>query len=83
MHRRAEQVEQTRERITEATVRLHRTVGPAHTSIAAVADEAGVTRLTLYRHFADLDTLFGACRTHWVAQNLGAGPDRLADHPRP
>jgi AcrR family transcriptional regulator len=65
MHRRAEQVEQTRECITEATVRLHRTVGPAHTSIAAVADEAGVTRLTLYRHFADLDTLFGACRTHW------------------
>jgi AcrR family transcriptional regulator len=69
MRRRAEQVDQTRQRITEATVRLHTTVGPAHTSIAAVADEAGVTRLTVYRHFADLDALFEACRTHWAARN--------------
>jgi AcrR family transcriptional regulator len=69
MQRRAEQVDETRERITQATVRLHTTVGPAHTSIAAVAEEAGVTRLTVYRHFADLDALFVACRAHWVAQN--------------
>ena len=69
MRRRAEQVDETRERITEATVRLHTTVGPAHTSIAAVAEEAGVTRLTVYRHFADLDALFVACRAHWVAHN--------------
>jgi AcrR family transcriptional regulator len=69
MRRRAEQVDQTRQRITEATVRLHTTVGPAHTSIAAVADEAGVTRLTVYRHFADLDALFEACTAHWTARN--------------
>jgi AcrR family transcriptional regulator len=69
MRRRAEQVEQTRERITEATVRLHTTVGPANTSIAAVAEEAGVTRLTVYRHFADLDELFVACRAHWISRN--------------
>jgi AcrR family transcriptional regulator len=69
MQRRAEQVDETRERITQATVRLHTTVGPAHTSIAAVAEEAGVTRLTVYRHFADLDALFVACRAHWVAHN--------------
>jgi len=69
MRRRAEQVDQTRERITEAAVRLHTTVGPAHTSIAAVAEEAGVTRLTVYRHFADLDALFVACRAHWSARN--------------
>jgi AcrR family transcriptional regulator len=68
MVRRAELVDETRQRITEAAVRLHTTVGPAHTSIAAVAEEAGVTRLTVYRHFADLDTLFQACRTHWLAQ---------------
>ena len=41
MNRRAEQVDETRERITEAAVRLHTTVGPANTSIAAVAEEAG------------------------------------------
>jgi AcrR family transcriptional regulator len=69
MRRRAEQVDQTRQRITEAAVRLHTTVGPAHSSIAAVAGEAGVTRLTVYRHFADLDALFEACRAHWSARN--------------
>ena len=69
MRRRAEQVDETRQRITEAAVRLHTTVGPAHSSIAAVAEEAGVTRLTVYRHFADLDALFAACRAHWSARN--------------
>jgi AcrR family transcriptional regulator len=69
MRRRAEQVDETRQRITEAAVRLHTTVGPAHTSIASVAEEAGVTRLTVYRHFADLDALFVACTAHWTARN--------------
>ena len=69
MRRRAEQVVQTRERITEAAVRLHTTVGPAHASIAAIAGEAGVTRLTVYRHFADLDALLEACTAHWYARN--------------
>jgi AcrR family transcriptional regulator len=69
MGRRTELVDQTRQRITEAAVRLHTSVGPAHTSIAAVAAEAGVTRLTVYRHFADLDALFGACVAHWSARN--------------
>jgi AcrR family transcriptional regulator len=74
MGRRAEQVDQTRQRITEAAVRLHTSVGPAHTSIAAVAAEAGVTRLTVYRHFADLDALFGACMAHWSARNPRPDP---------
>ena len=69
MRRRAELVDQTRLRITEAAVRLHTTVGPAHTSIAGIAEEAGVTRLTVYRHFADLDAMFVACMAHWSAQN--------------
>jgi AcrR family transcriptional regulator len=69
MRRRAEQVDETRQRITEAAVRLHTTIGPAHASIAAIADEAGVTRLTVYRHFGDLDTLFDACSAHWYARN--------------
>jgi AcrR family transcriptional regulator len=69
MGRRAEQVEETRLRITEAAVRLHTTVGPANTSIASVAEEAGVTRLTVYRHFQDQDELFDACRRHWYTVN--------------
>jgi len=69
MGRRAELVEETRLRITAATARLHTTVGPAKTSIAAIAEEAGVTRLTVYRHFPDLATLFEACRDHWQAEH--------------
>lgn len=69
MRRRAELVEETRLRITEAAVRLHTTVGPSNTSISTVADAAGVTRLTVYRHFADLDELFDACRRHWYVLN--------------
>ncbi len=69
MRRRAESVDQTRLRITEAAVRLHTTVGPSNTTISTVADEAGVTRLTVYRHFRDQDELFDACRRHWYVQN--------------
>ena len=73
MRRRAEQVDETRQRITEAAVKLHTSVGPAHTSIAKVAEQADVTRLTVYRHFTDLDELFVACMGHW--NGLNPGPD--------
>jgi len=76
MRRRADQIDQTRLRITEAAVHLHTTVGPAATSIAGVAAEAGVTRLTVYRHFADLDALFVACTAHW--RTLNPPPDAAA-----
>jgi AcrR family transcriptional regulator len=69
MTTRAEHVDETRARITAAAARLHTSIGPANTSVAAIADEAGVTRLTVYRHFADLDVLFEACRAHWRAEN--------------
>jgi AcrR family transcriptional regulator len=72
MHRRAALVDQTRLRITGAAVRLHTTIGPANTTISGVAEEAGVTRLTVYRHFPNLEDLFDACRSHWIAL-----------HPRP
>ncbi len=76
MRRRAEQVDETRLRITEAAMRLHTTIGPARTSIAGVAEEAGVTRLTVYRHFPDIDSLFAACSRHWA--DLHPGPDAEA-----
>ncbi len=69
MTRRAELVDQTRLDITAAAARLHTSIGPANTTIAAIADEAGVTRLTVYRHFPDLETLFVACRAHWRSEN--------------
>jgi AcrR family transcriptional regulator len=69
MTRRAELQEQTRLRITESAVELHGTLGPARTSMSAVAEHAGVRRSTLYRHFPDEAALFGACSAHWSAAN--------------
>lgn len=66
MRRRAELIEETRLRIVEAAVRLHARLGPMRTSMAAIAAEAGVTRETLYRHFAGEAELFEACSAHWL-----------------
>src|SRR3954454_24302077 len=66
---RAQLEAETRRRITESAVELHGTVGPARTSMSAVAERAGVRRSTLYRHFPDEDALFAACSSHWVAEN--------------
>jgi AcrR family transcriptional regulator len=82
MAKRAEQVAQTRERIVEATVHLHEALGPAATTIAAIAEEADVTRLTVYRHFPDEDSLFAACTQHWLSQQALPDPEawmRIAD----
>ena len=76
MGRRAELVDETKLRITEAAMRLHTSIGPSATSIAGVAEEAGVTRLTVYRHFPDMATLFAACSAHWF--DLHPAPDSTA-----
>jgi AcrR family transcriptional regulator len=67
--RRAQLEAETRLRITEAAVDLHGSVGPARTTISAVAERAGVQRATLYRHFPDEEALFDACSSHWMAQH--------------
>ncbi|HKU58791.1 MAG TPA: helix-turn-helix domain-containing protein [Gaiellaceae bacterium] len=69
MTKRAELEEQTRRRITESTVALHEEIGPAQTSISAIAERAGVRRSTVYRHFPDEASLFAACSSHWRAAN--------------
>jgi AcrR family transcriptional regulator len=69
MKRRAEAEQRTRLRVTESTVELHGTLGPAHTSVSAVARRAGVRRSTVYRHFPDEQSLFSACTGHWMAAN--------------
>jgi AcrR family transcriptional regulator len=76
MQKRGESVDRTRHKITEAAMRLHTSVGPSEASISAIADEAGVTRLTLYRHFATKDELFRACMTHWRSLHPPPDPDR-------
>jgi AcrR family transcriptional regulator len=73
LKRRAEQLEETRRRITEATVELHCTVGPAATKITEIARRAGVQRVTVYNHFPDQASLLAACSSHWRA--LHPAPD--------
>jgi AcrR family transcriptional regulator len=53
--------DETRRKIIDAAVGLHTTVGPAHTTDLAIAERAGVTRRTFYRHFPDEVSLFRAC----------------------
>jgi AcrR family transcriptional regulator len=72
LRKRADAMEATRRRITEAAVELHGSVGPARTTITAVADRAGVQRQTVYRHFPTEDDLFTACSGHFAQT-----------HPRP
>ena len=67
LKRRAEGERRTRLRITESVVELHGTLGPARTSISAVAQRAGVRRSTVYRHFPDDASLFSACTSYWMA----------------
>jgi AcrR family transcriptional regulator len=74
LQRRALQVDETRQRITEAAMRLHTSVGPSEASLSAIAAEAGVTRVTLYRHFSSPDALFRACMEHWTATHPPPNP---------
>ena len=70
---RADSQRETRERITAATAELHEERGVAHTTVAEIARRAGVTRLTVYNHFADLSELLPACAAHY--ERLHPTPD--------
>jgi AcrR family transcriptional regulator len=76
MRARQDAIEETRLAITEATMRLHERVGPRATTVSAVAEEANVTRLTVYRHFPTDDALVVACSAHW--RELHPRPDPSA-----
>jgi len=75
---RARQEAATRLRITEAVMELHRTVGPAHTTVKEVAERAGVSRMTVYNHFPTEGELIEACSTHWASLNPLPDPERWA-----
>jgi AcrR family transcriptional regulator len=81
--RRAEAEAETRARIAEAAMKLHGSVGPARTTISAVAEEAGVQRATVYRHFPGAESLFGACSAHWAALHPPPDPGEWASIPDP
>jgi AcrR family transcriptional regulator len=74
LKRRASRQNETRQRIVDATVHLHQTLGSANTTISAIAEKAGVERLTVYRHFPDEKALFTACTSHYLALNPPPDP---------
>jgi AcrR family transcriptional regulator len=69
LKQRAEDMAATHRRITEAAIELHGTVGPARTTMSAVAERAGVERRTLYRHFPNEADLFAACSSQYFTAN--------------
>jgi AcrR family transcriptional regulator len=64
LKRRAERQQETRRRIVAAAVELHTTLGPARTTVQAIAEKADVTRPTVYAHFPDARSLLEACSGH-------------------
>jgi AcrR family transcriptional regulator len=64
---RARRQEETRQRIIDTTVALHREVGPAKTTVSEIARRAGVGRVTVYNHFPDDASLLGACSARFIA----------------
>ena len=74
MKKRAERQRETRRRIVEATVELHRTRGPANTTISEIAQSAGVNRLTVYNHFPDVTDLLRACSRSWTERHPAPDP---------
>ena len=71
---RAAQEQATRLRIIDAAIGLHGTVGPARTTISAIAENAGVRRATVYRHFPDERALFLGCSGAWRERNPPPDP---------
>src|SRR4051812_26545070 len=80
---RAEQESETRQRIIEAVYALHGEIGPARTTIKAIAERAGVERLTVYRHFAGEGEIFAACGAHFQARTRPPDPAAWADVAEP
>jgi AcrR family transcriptional regulator len=81
--RRADKTEETRQQIVVATVKLHEELGPAQTSIKAIAEQAGVQRLTVYRHFPDEASLFRACTSHWLEHHPLPAVSDWSDYDNP
>jgi AcrR family transcriptional regulator len=61
---RLQQQVELKARIAAAAAALHKTQGAIATSYAQVAEQAGVSLPTVYKHFPTLDELVQACTAH-------------------
>lgn len=80
---RAESQRETRDRIARTAAELHEEKGVARTTVAEIARRAGVTRLTVYNHFADLSELLPACAAHYGALHPLPEFDALVERAEP
>jgi AcrR family transcriptional regulator len=80
---RAARMAETQQRIVRAAYDLHCTVGPARTTISAIAERAGVQRHTVYQHFPDELTLSGACTEYGLSVDPQPDPAELARYADP
>ncbi|UGS33729.1 TetR/AcrR family transcriptional regulator [Capillimicrobium parvum] len=79
LRKRAERQQETRRRIVEATVALHSELGPARTSVSAIAERARVQRHTVYSHFPDERELVMACSGLHLQRRPLPDPEPLLD----
>jgi AcrR family transcriptional regulator len=83
MRQRAERRDEVRRRIVDAAVVLKQTRASGEISMTEVAEQAGVGRVTVYRHFRDLDALKQASSRRFFTQNPPPDPSRWAAIPDP
>jgi AcrR family transcriptional regulator len=83
LKKRAERQEETRLRIARATLELHEILGPALTTRSAIAEQAGVTRPTVYSHFPDDLSLGKACSSLELYDNPLPDPGPWQEIPDP
>ena len=76
LKQRAERQGETRQRIVDAAIELHQTIGPAATTVSEIAERAQVGRVTVYRHFPDEATLSRACSGQYFERHPLPDPDR-------
>ena len=76
LKRRAERQDQTRQRIIEAAIELHQTIGPAATTVSEIAERAQVGRVTVYRHFPDELALARSCSGQYFERHPLPDPER-------
>ncbi|MFC3322371.1 TetR/AcrR family transcriptional regulator [Mesorhizobium cantuariense] len=85
LQRRAARQAETHLVLARAAFDLHSSIGPARTTVSAIAEKAGVQRLTVYRHFPDQDAIFSACTAYSFAEDPPPNPEawRSVAEPEP
>lgn len=69
LKKRGQRQDQTRQKIVEAAIHLHQAQGIAATSMNDIAAQAGVGKVTVYRHFPNMATMVGACSGQYFERN--------------